>query len=140
MHPSVVYSLKVWLTSVVLGSFLSCLPFIFPLTDWYELVTVLFGGMLLVMIVAALFSILSWAGLLLSIHLLTKYPFNEKQVKLKLSVIGLLLALAPLLFITGGGLGVDWTDRLAVICYPSLIVAGIWFYRLEPAVLNSIYE
>lgn len=125
------FSINVWVTGLLLGSALSDLPFLFHSNSTPGCLDML-GLILAQTCIAAMLSICSWLLLLLVTYLLTRQPFNVLKVKVTLSAIGLLLAMAPLLWLTGGSFGVDWTDRLSLIAYPATIIGGIWFYALEP--------
>ena len=132
MKQALIYSLKVWLTSVVLGSLISTIPMTLRSESKQQFAQALGFIPLLIAIVAAL-SFCSWLLLFLFTYLFTKQSFRVKNVKLILSFLGLVLSVAPLLLLADGGLGLVYTIDL--ITYPAWIIAGLWFYKLQ-----STYE
>lgn len=131
MSPTFTFSLKIWITSVVLGSLIADLPFLFQSNNLDDFIGKL-SWVIFQMGVAAVLSVISLLLLWLFVHLLTRHGFGVIKTKIILSFIGLVLALAPLLWLIRGAWELSWTNSLFYMAYPVTIIAGIWFYKLKP--------
>lgn len=131
MKQALIYSLKVWLTVVLV------VPFIFYLTlfirsNWsLAPINELINFVAIMIVFTALLSLCSGCLFLLFAAMLTKDEFNQRKVKMSLSVIGIFLAVVPVLLWNRFDLR-RLVDDILIICYPFVTLLSIWFYRLEP--------
>ena len=137
MKQALIYTLKVWLTSVTLGAVAVVAPMMSGLDSELGFEQGV-SFMLTIILFTTVLSFCSWLLLFLFTYLLIRVNFKVTRIKIILSLIGFILALATILLVTHG----SWNDEIVkpseIIPYPVLIVAGIWFYRLEPVyVINE---
>jgi hypothetical protein len=128
---AIIYTLKVWLTSLALGS---TLYYILRLLE--EPVMRGNGGGVLqfaftVFKYSLIFSLPSFVLLMVAVALVNRLDTTILTKKLMLSAIGILLTLLPFYLLGGGWYWGQWAIRYAE-SYGSLIVLGIWIYRLSP--------
>ena len=126
MKQALTYIFKVWLTSAVIGSILSYLPFIDLMHIADDLPYILFQ-----IIAAVLLSVDCLLLLWVSSWLLSKRIHQVGKLKLLFSGIGLVLAIGQFLLITRRCCGVDWADRVIFFAYPTMVVISLWFYKLD---------
>ena len=119
------YTLKVWLTSVF---FPPIVFFVMFLTDPVK--TDILGYIMLMVLLGAVLSLPSAALLGFSIYILKYTELSVKQKKIILSIIGIVLTIAPFLFFIPIDSILDIGNPL-VFAYALVIVAGIWFYKME---------
>lgn len=128
------YSLKVWLTSVALGPlFIILLSKIFrPHGYAFDSFSNMFDFIGLLMYLSLLVSIPSAILLWLLTSLIIRFNYNETLSKAILTVIGFILTIGPfyLLFNGDDNPGEDGIFIWAT-SYASVIIAGIWFYKLK---------
>lgn len=130
MHRNVLkYTFKVWLTSLLIAPAISTAVFIARA----RIVALTLAGILLSYllqaIVAAILSIVSWFVLSLLTDYLLRAKIKLIWLKLLLSIAGIILAIAPLLFIIKDRS--DSVDTACWVAYPGTILVGIWFYKLK---------
>jgi hypothetical protein len=130
MHSSIKYTLKVWSTSVIVSAAFIVLCFIShnnndlvgTISFWFYIIV--FGGML---------SIPSATLLWITTYVLLKTNFNNIVQKSILTFVGILLTALPFFFIVGDFRLASDLD-LTIILFAVPVVAGIWIYRLQPAI------
>ena len=127
MKQVLIYSLKVWLTSVLLGPLLYYPAQIiiepqYPHQFHYD---VKYGF---------IFSLPSLVVAIITVVLIKPIPTTLTVKKLLLSIVGVVLTAMPFYLLKGG-----WVQQGTeyLIAYGSIIVIGIWVYRLEPMVNNN---
>lgn len=122
MKPSFIYSFRVWITSVLLG------PLVYYPTQLimepqyphrFEYGFTLY---------AFLFSLPSFALATVIVLIIRGMPINQLFRKLILCVAGIVLTAMPFYLIKG-----SWVQQGTeyLIAYGSIIVIGIWVYRLD---------
>jgi hypothetical protein len=128
MQQALIYSLKVWLTSVLLSPLMSnvvlmLMPNGHSFMDFISsyFVQLLIGGFL---------SFCSFLILFVFTYLFIKQSFEEVKVKISLSFIGFVLAIIPIVWLTGWQLKFNG-DLIHFIPYPLVVIIGIWFYSLR---------
>ena len=126
MKSSVIYTLNVWLTAVLLS------PVIIMLTEWLGATNIAMGAALLIygVFMGMLFSVTSAVLFAFSTYVLNSIDLKPWHKNTVLSLIGILSTLLAFLFVTGKSITID--GDYFCIPYASVIVAGIWFYKLEP--------
>jgi hypothetical protein len=141
MKTALIYSSKVWLTTIFVG----------PLIMGVKIYSFYYGRdedawkcLYLVPEIGILYGILyfltSWFILSRLCWYISKRNLINKRTKVYLSFIGLVLAIAPfavmdyhsLFTINKGWFAGFPPDLFWTITYVGLTVAGIWFYKLEP--------
>jgi hypothetical protein len=130
MKQALIFSLKVWVTAVIIGPLLR----LFTMriigqishsdTELLE-ISLVIGGIV---------SIPSWLLLFLATVQINKIAFTLAVKKLIITFIGIIFTLLPfqVLFV---GVPSEWS-----IYYCIVIVAGIWFYKLNEQALLSPQE
>ena len=134
------YSLKVWLTSVVLS------PMLFLLIDSFtkHSQTNLEGGIgfiLFSILYGLIISLLSWLLLWLSCYYLLRLSITQLTFKLILSFISSVLTALPFLLLFSRDDG--FPDAFTIIwtlSYSIVIIGGVWFYRVKPDLINSNFQ
>jgi len=126
------YSLKVWLTSVILS------PILYVLVDsvlnpkYISGLLGIFGFISYSIPYGLMLSIPSWGLLWISCIFINKRTATVRLKKIILSIIGAILSLLPfyLLFHLDDDNAhedvITWS-----ICYSVIIIAGVWFYKLS---------
>jgi hypothetical protein len=122
------YSLKVWLTTVILVPFLQIISHTVTVRSVQDVVTTL----TLTFLYSFFLSIPSWLGLWVVILLFNKLTISVIYFKVCLSLVGFGLAILPFILLTHNLPTISNPDFLWVILYPLTIVASIWFYKLKP--------
>jgi hypothetical protein len=135
MKQALIYSLKVWLTTVVLGMRIAALIKILLDTDHliYKFSDI-FTSAVYDIPVGLIACLPSFGIFLLTVSLLRKSNYNIRSKKLVLSALGLLLSVLPFaLLFTHQLFNINYLpDMLPELCaYTGLTIAGIWFYKLE---------
>lgn len=129
---SVVYSLKVWLTSVIVApgiwSFISALQSQNHYADSMARLLYLYG---ICVILGALFSFITWMLFLLIIKVLVIYFHDVKAIKIIASVIGMLLTYGTFAVFLGLALYTDIGIFSLVTAYVTCIGGGSLFYDLN---------
>ena len=130
MKQALIYSLKVWLTSVLLG------PAIYLILDGfvYPGGVGLAGGLGFIgysIGYGLVLSIPCWLILFLLSGSLVNRKFRYKRTLI--TVVSTILSVAPFyLLFRGDDNGFDGDTLLWAFSYCAVIVAGVWLYRLEP--------
>ena len=114
MKRVLIYCFSVWITSVFLGPFVYGLITLSPMIDFF--------------VYGFLFSIPSFLISILIVVVLKYINIDVKMKKLIFSAFGILLTVLPLYLLKGG-----WTQQFIDygVAYDSVILAGIWFYKVE---------
>lgn len=127
------YSFKVWVTALAFGS---TIYYILDLLEEPEMrkyagVGNLFIFIQNVFLYALIFSLPCFLLLFISVALVNLIHITIPVKKIILTVISILLTLLPFYYIEGGG---HWGQQAIMYAesYGSIIVAGIWIYKLEP--------
>jgi len=134
MKQAIVYSLKVWLTSVVVAPFLVLL--IGLLGKMGEGV----GIALAMLMLGTLFSLPSFLLLSLACWALTRMQSKIVMIKVELTLIGVLLTYIPFFIINDYAFLInrDELSRTFFVVYSLLITFGIWFYKFNGASKKQI--
>jgi hypothetical protein len=130
MKQALIFSLKVWVTAVIIG------PVLYILTtrimgqvshNDIELleISIILGGVL---------SIPSWLLFFIATVQINKVTYILVAKKLIITFIGIVFTLLPF-YTFFKGTPSEWS-----ICYCVVIVAGIWFYKLNEQTLLSPQE
>ena len=129
MKQAIVYSLKVWLTSVAAAPF-------------FVLIIGLLGKMgegvgiaLAMLMLGTLFSLPSFLLLLLACWILIRTQRKVVVIKVGLTLIGVLLTYIPFFIINDYAFLInrDELSRTFFVIYSLLITFGIWFYKFKGA-------
>jgi hypothetical protein len=133
MKQTIIYSLKVWLTSVVISPVLYIILEAIQKPRVYQNIEGGLGFILFSIIYGLILSLISWILLWLSLYSLLMFNRDIIITKLWLSIIGAILTLLPFWLV----LGYDDPNPLTgtalwAASYCLVIIAGIWFYRLKP--------
>jgi len=134
MKRSFIYTLKVWLTSVVLAP-----PVIVILTKLFlphemvfDNVANVLSSIVLLIYLATIVSIPSWMLLWLSTALIIKFNFSNTYNKVILTVIGCILCVLPFYLLFHEDDNPSRADlAIWASSYMLVIVGGIWFYKLK---------
>ncbi|MDR6942081.1 hypothetical protein [Mucilaginibacter pocheonensis] len=129
MKQTLIYSLKIWLTSVVIGP----LIYIVHETKLQDLKGS--AGFILYSIPYGLaLSSLIWLLFWLSLHCIYQLNISTLTFKLYLSSIGFVLSLLPFFLIFGNDDPITYKEILPwALSYCIVIVAGVWFFKLKPS-------
>jgi hypothetical protein len=121
------YSIKVWLTSVVIG------PFLLMILSWLVNHKLSVEGLDVVILMGALFSLPSLLVFYLICKYITKRVSNMAVIKVYITIIGILLTYIPFLIIDDYHflLDVDQLSRYFFPSYSIVIVAAVWIYKLK---------
>lgn len=133
MQQALIYSFRVWLTSVFLPPVIS--DFIFVFFDRGAVLDIITLYTIQVM-VSLFLSFCSFLLLFIFTYLFAKQSFKERSVKIMMSFIGFLLALAPIMWLTKGDIDLD-RDLVYYLPYPLVVVGSIWFYKLQQMVVTN---
>ena len=126
------FTLRVWLTSIILSSVFSLLILLLKaanLHDVIEILTLLLGTPFSVLLFGVISLPSAFAFYLLCEYLL-KLNMAPRLRKTFLSIIGVLLALVPIG--TFGDLQMSLNFAILVSPYVFAVLASIWIYKLEP--------
>jgi hypothetical protein len=134
MKQALIYSLKVWLTTVVLGLRISGLIRICMDTDhliykWSDM----FSSAMYDIPVGLIACLPSWALFILSVWALKKSKSSLILVKLFLSLIGVMLSILPFAIVFNHQLfNINYLPDMLpdLFGYTLITVAGVWFYKL----------
>jgi hypothetical protein len=133
MMKALAYSFKIWVTALAFGSTIYYLLQLVeePETRKYAGVGNLFIFIQNVFLYAFIFSLPCFLLLIISVALVNVTPLTIPVKKIMLTAISILLTLLPFYYIEGGG---HWGQQAIMYAesYGSIIVAGIWIYKLEP--------
>lgn len=132
MKSTLIYSLKVWLTAVVLAPMLTqLLDYLCGVQQSYDLKGI-FYFVLLSIPYGLMLSLPCWLLLWLATSLLNRTRLTNKNKKLLLSVVGFLLAALPFYLIFGhDDKGFNLETIVWAASYMLVIVAGVWAYKLS---------
>ncbi len=125
---ALVYSLKVWLTALLLGSLGAGMT----LYDKDSHISGLISWLGFVIFYGFFFSFPSFLILFLFVYRLNKKALSVINKKLILSGVGLTLTLLPFFMMIKLGFMDSWSDIFVITPYAIIIVFGIWFYKLNP--------
>lgn len=128
---ALVYSLKVWATSLAFGPIVYYVLRLIgePYMRGHGGGVLRFIGS--VFLYSFIFSLPCFVFLTISVAVVNYLDITMPARKLILTVIGILLTLLPFFFLEAGGHWGQWAIRYAE-SYGSLIVTCIWIYKLEP--------
>jgi hypothetical protein len=132
MKQTVLFSLKVWLTSVIIS------PALYLFYDAFRVhsKTNFEGGIgfiLFSILYGLILSSLSWLILWLSTFSLLQLNYSTLVNKIWLSIIGTGLTILPFLLLFGSDDPITYVTTVPwALSYNIVIVAGIWFYKLKP--------
>ena len=134
MKQAIVYSLKVWLTSVVVT------PFLVLLTGLVGKMGEGVGFALAMLMLGTLFSLPSFLLLSLACWALTRMQRKIVMIKVELTLIGVLLTYIPFFIINDYAFLInrDELSRTFFVVYSLLITFGIWFYTFKGASKEQI--
>jgi len=129
MKQALIYSVKIWLTSVVAA------PFLVLLIGLLGRMVDGVGIALAMLMLGMLFSLPSFLVLLLACWCFIRWQNNVVIIKVELTLIGVLLTYTPFLIINDYAflLDRDQLSRTFFVLYSLLIIFGIWYYSLKPA-------
>jgi hypothetical protein len=120
-----IYSLEVWLTSVIVGAFL--FYFIGHPTDDSSMT--FWGYMIIVCLYTLLYSSISFLIFWSAMAWLTKRPLSRNRQRWIMTFIGLVLTVLPFPILLGRN-HPDWLMVAEVAgCYSIPIAAGIWLFK-----------
>jgi hypothetical protein len=120
---STAYTLKVWLTSVVLS------PAVIMLNGMLSHSVEDINMYLVIVLIGAICSSISFLIFYVAVLLVSDHMDNLVQAKLLLLVIAILLTIIPFWVI--GGYHIGLKDLKLILPYTLTIAAGIWIYRLK---------
>ena len=122
MESNFFYTVKVWQTSVWLSPVVIVFAGVMGTPDFGIMMIVAFMGMIFSLPSAALFGC--------SIYLLNGTKFNTLHKRIILSITGIALTILPFLFFPDTAEILKDCKQI-VGSYALIIVAGVWFYKLE---------
>jgi hypothetical protein len=132
MKQTILFSLKVWLTSVIVS------PALYLFYDAFRVhsKTNFEGGLgflLLSILYGIIISLPSWIILWFSTFSLFQLNYSTLVNKIWLSIIGTGLTILPFLLLFGSDDPITYVTTVPwALSYNIVIVAGIWFYKLKP--------
>jgi hypothetical protein len=125
----IIYSTKVWLTSVLVSPFL--LIFVIAIKDGFEgAANDAFGFIMMAVIFGFLFSIPCWIALMIAVRMVYNAEYEEKKFKSIINIIAVGIALIIFGFTFGGFYQVDGFSW--AIPYIIVLTVGIWYFQLNP--------
>jgi len=134
MKQALLYSLKVWLTSVVFGPVLYVFFELIFRSGYFDGIKSSMGFIGYSIPYGLILSIPSWFFFL---TLLVIFEYTSVTIKIKktlLSMAGACLSFAPFFIFFQGDGDPKWFDTfLWGFFYCIVIVTGIWYYKLKPA-------
>ena len=126
----IIYSTKVWLTSVIASPFLLVF-IIMGLEEGYGgTLKDAFGFISMAMLFGFMFSIPCWIALCVAVRAVYNAEHSEKKFKTIINIIAIIIALTIFGFVFGGFYqadGFSWA-----IPYIITLTFGIWYFQLEP--------
>jgi hypothetical protein len=134
------YSLKVWLTSVVLSPMLCLLIDSFTKHSQTNLEGGI-GFILFSILYGLILSALSWLLLWGFSYLLLQFSITTVTRKVILSFISSFLTIIPFLLLFSRDDG--FPDAFTIIwtlSYAVVIVIGVWYYKIESIAENTIFQ
>ena len=132
MKTSITFTLKVWQTAVFLAPVLIVISGILNGTPLSESLFILLPGIVLGLV----FSIPSAVIFGLTVYFMADSLMSDELKKVTLSVAGVALTMLSFFLFDRGRIQ-DVTDYYYFAAFASVILAGIWFYRFEPATSNN---
>src|ERR1700761_4067963 len=121
---AITYSLKVWLTGVILGSVIFLIMNLLEEPASARAQTDMVGLVPVILTFAFLFSLPSLGLLTGTVAFIERFNMSQLTKKLILTGIGILLTMLPLYYLFN-----DWYDVLKYTGpYSSMIILGIWVY------------
>ena len=134
MKQAIVYSLKVWLTGVVVA------PFLVLMIGLLGKMVDGIGIALAMLMLGTLFSLPSFLLLSLACWALTRMQRKVVIIKAELTLIGVLLTYIPFFIINDYAFLInrDELSRTFFVIYSLLITFGIWFYNFNGASKEQI--
>jgi hypothetical protein len=126
MKQALIYSLKVWLTSVVAA------PFLFLTLELLKHTGIAIEILPIAWLIGGMLSVPSFILLYITSNCLVKLHYNIVSSKIMLSLIGIVLTYVPFFLINGYHLLLDG-DLLSLplfISYSCAILACVWSYKL----------
>jgi len=128
MKQALIYSLKIWLTAVVIA------PIVTEIVDYLiragSTDEGVFYFILLSIPYGLLLSLPCWVLLWLAVYLIGKTGLSITYKKVLLSVIGLALTVLPFYLVFGHDDGSNTLELwIWPFSYTLVIIAGIWFYK-----------
>jgi hypothetical protein len=136
MKPALIYSLKVWLTSVVLSPILYIIEEYLTHPGYYKWEGIT-GFVGLSFIYSALLSIPSYGLFAYMTYSINKLKTKILIKKIYLTVICTILCMFPFYLLDRGSIFLVSDLRWGCF-YCFVIIAAIWFYELVPATKESI--
>lgn len=137
---SIVYSLKVWLTSVIVAPIIYLIVSDLQSQNHYDSFIIkqlyLYG---ICIIAGTLFSFITWMLFLLIIKVLTIYFHNVKAIKIITSVLGMLLTYGTFAVFLGLEIYTDTGLFSLVMAYVICIGGGSLWYNLRITTQNSAF-
>ena len=125
----IIYSTKVWLTSVVVSPFLLVIALMIS-EGFGGAANDALGFIMMAIIMGFLFSIPCWIALMIAVRMIYNAEHDEKKFKSIVNIIAIAIALIIFGFVFGGMYQADgfaWA-----IPYVITLTCGIWYYKLEP--------
>ncbi len=125
----IIYSTKVWLTSVVISPFLLIL--IITIKEGFGAsLNEAFGFIIMAIMLGFIFSIPCWIALMVAVRMVYKAKFDENKFKTIINIIAVGIALIIFGFTFGG---FDQADGFSwAIPYSIILTVGIWCFKIEP--------
>jgi len=134
------YTLKVWLTSIVIGPVLHLLINCFTATKMgYAQIGIVSSLYFILMSIpfGIILSIPSFLLLWLSVYLLKKFDIDPLVSKISLSIISVILSAFAFFIVFGQDDPSTYKETtIWAFAYCSVIVGAIWYYEFAPKVLS----
>jgi H+/Cl- antiporter ClcA len=138
MKQTLIYSLKIWLTSVVLS------PIFYTVYDALTRPKFIYNprneaeAYLYFLVFGLALSIPSWVLFWLSLHCINTQRWKPITTKLLISIVAVALTFTPFLMVYSlYDLSRDSSTIGVPICYSLLILAGVWYYKLRVVTLQD---
>ena len=132
MKQTLLYSLKIWLTSVVVGPALYGIFDALTRPNFLHNLTGVAGFYLYSLPYGLILSIPSWLLFWLLLHSLNMLRWNWVTTRVLFSIVAVILTLAPFILLFGADDPAGNETFLAwPMAYCFVLIAGIWFYKLR---------
>ena len=134
MKRTLIYSLKVWLTCVVVSPVLYCNIEALSESSLSKGLVADGGFFLYSLPFGLVLSLPSWVMFWLSLHSVNMLNWGLVTTKLLISVIAVILTALPFVLLFGtDDPGSDKSLLIWPVCYCLVLVAGVWYYKLRPS-------
>ena len=139
---SIIYSLKIWLTSVLLAPVIYIVAISFKQNhqDFSTLILDQLSIYLICIFFGSFLSFFTWLLFLLSIKATTLYAYSIKQCKFIISFIGVLLTIGTFALFLSPSISIH-DDLFSLMLGNCIcITGGTWFYELRVTGLQTSME